>query len=141
MDEEMDSLRKKGSWEIIELQAGKKRVSCRWVYTVKYKEDRTIERFKARLVAKCHTQTYGIYYLEIFAPTEKINAMRVLLSLATNLDWPLQQFDVKNALLHGDLEEDVYIELPPGYNVPIEHINKVCKLKKSLYGLKQSPRA
>ncbi|WKA05086.1 hypothetical protein VitviT2T_023071 [Vitis vinifera] len=77
-------------------------------------------------------------YCEVQA---KINTIRVLLSLVVNLDWPLQQFDVKNAFLHGELSKEVYMDLPPGCMVSEKQCQKVCKLKKSLYGLKQSPRA
>ncbi|RVW46152.1 Retrovirus-related Pol polyprotein from transposon RE1 [Vitis vinifera] len=141
MNEEMKSLQKNETWELVECPPGKKPVGCRWIYTMKYKADGNIERFKARLAAKGYTQTYGIDYTETFAPVAKINTVRVLLSLAANLDWPLQQFDVKNAFLHGELSEEVYMDLPPGCMVSEKQCQKVCKLKKSLYGLKQSSRA
>ncbi|RVX07666.1 Retrovirus-related Pol polyprotein from transposon TNT 1-94 [Vitis vinifera] len=141
MNEEMKSLQKNETWELVECPPGKKPVGCRWIYTVKYKADGSIERFKVRLVVKGYTQTYGIDYTETFAPVAEINIVRVLLSLAANLDWPLQQFDVKNAFLHGELSEEVYMDLPLGCMVSEKQCQKVCKLKKSLYGLKQSPRA
>ncbi|RVW15134.1 Retrovirus-related Pol polyprotein from transposon RE1 [Vitis vinifera] len=140
MNEEMKSLQKNETWELVECPPGKKPVGCRWIYTVKYKADGSIERFKARLVAKGYTQTYGIDYIETFAPVPKINTIRVLLSLAANLDWPLQQFDVKMPFCMR-LSEEVYMDLPPGCMVSEKQCQKVCKLKKSLYGLKQSPIA
>lgn len=91
-------------------------------------------------MAKGYTQTYGIDYQETFSLVAKLNTVRVLLSLVANLDWPLHQFDVKNAFLHGDLEEEVYMDIPPGYIVPSGD-RTVCKLRRTLYGLKQSPRA
>ncbi|CAL8990567.1 unnamed protein product [Prunus brigantina] len=133
--------RKNGIWELVPLPHGKKTVGCKWIYTVKLKADGSVERYKARLVAKGYTHRYGIYYQETFAPVAKIKTIRILLSLAANLDWPLHQFDVKNAFLHGDLEEEVYMDLPSGCNFTRDKGNQVCKLKKSLYGLKQSPRA
>ena len=126
MNEEMKSLQKNETWELVDRPSGKKPIGCRWVYTVKNKADGTIERFKARLVAKGYTLTYGIDYTDTFAPVAKINTVRVLLSLAANLDWPLQQFDVKNVFLHGELSKEVYIDFPPGCMIPEVHCRKVC---------------
>ena len=135
----MKALEKNGTWELVDLPRGKTTVGCKWVFTVKYKSDGSLERYKARLVAKGFTQTYGIDYLETFAPVAKLNSVRVLLSLVANRDWPQQHLDVKNAFLNGDLEEEVYMDAPPGFGETFG--TKVCKLKNSLYGLKQSPRA
>ncbi|CAN6563085.1 unnamed protein product [Malus baccata var. baccata] len=116
MDEEMLALQKNNTWEVTSLPKGKKTVGCRWVFTVKYKADGSIDRYKARLVAKGYTQTYGVDYQETFSPVAKMNTVRVLISLAANMNWPLKQFDVKNAFLHGNLEEEVYMDFPPGYS-------------------------
>ena len=136
----MRALKKNSTWDVVNLPKGKKPVGCKWVFTMKYKAYGSIERYKARLIARGFTHTYGIDYTETFAPVAKLNTIRVLLSLAVNLDWPLQQLDIKNAFMNGDLEEEVYMTLPPGFNKKGEK-NLVCRLKKSLYGLKQSPRA
>ncbi|KAG8488224.1 hypothetical protein CXB51_018059 [Gossypium anomalum] len=96
---EVEALEKNKTWDLVKLPEGKKPVGCRWVYIVKYKSDGSLERYKARLVAKRYTQMYGIDYLETFAPVAKMNT----------------QFDIKNAFLHGDLEEEVYMDVPPGF--------------------------
>jgi hypothetical protein len=140
MHEEMEALHKNKTWDLVKLPNGKKVVGWKWVFTIKYKANGFVEQYKARLVAKGFTQTYGIDYEETFAPVAKMNSIRALLSIAANLNWPLHQFDVKNAFLHGDLEEEVYMEIPPGLE-DSSSTGKVCKLKKALYGLKQSPRA
>jgi hypothetical protein len=139
IQEEMEALNRNRTWDLVPLPAGKKTVGCKWVFSIKHKADGSIERYKARLVAKGYTQTYGIDYHETFSPVAKLNTVRVLLSVAANLDWPLHQFDVKNAFLHGDLKEEVYMDIPPGYMSSSTGI--VCRLQRALYGLKQSPRA
>jgi hypothetical protein len=125
---------------LVKLPNEKRVVGCKWVFTIKCKADGSVERYKAILVGKGFTQTYGIDYEETFAPVAKMNSIRVLLSIAANLDWPLHQFDVKNAFLHRDLELEVYMEIPPRLE-DSSSVGKVCKLNKALYGLKQSPRA
>jgi len=138
MDAEMQALEKNSTWDLVTLPNGKKPVGCKWVYTIKYKADGSIKRYKARLVAKGFTQTYGVNYMETFAPVAKMNTIRMILSLAANYGWNLQQFHVKIAFLHREIEEEIYMELPPGYGGKTT-TNTVCKLKKALYGLKQSP--
>ena len=139
MREEMSALEKNKTWEIIERLKGKNIVDCKWIFTLKYKADGSLERRKARLVAKGYTQTYGVNYQETFAPIAKMNTVRILLSLAAHYNWQLLQYDVKNAFLHGDLDKEIYMNIPPIFERNTG--NKVCKLKKALYGLKQSPRA
>jgi len=123
----------------MDLPKGKKHVGCKWVFTLKYKADGTLEKYKARLVAKGFTQVYGEDYTETFTPVAKLNTIRILLSSAVNLDWDRHQLDVKNDFLNGELKEEVYMKLPLGF--PGKKANQVYKLKRSLYGLKQSPRA
>ena len=89
------------------------------------------------MVAKGYTQKYGIDYEDIFAPVVKMNTIRVLISLAANLNWPLRQFDVKNTFLNGTIDEEVYMDPPPG----TRYIDRVYKLKRALYRVKQSPQA
>ena len=125
---------------MVNLPNGKNAVGSRWIYKTKFNSNGSIERHKARLVAQGFTQTYGIDYKETFAPVAKMNTVRVLLSVAVNNAWPLFQMDVKNEFLHGDLQEEVYMKLPTGHPREKES-NKVCRLHKAIYGLKQSLRA
>ncbi len=140
MMEEMEALDKNNTWVITTLPPNKKVVGCKWIFTVKQTSEGKVERYKARLVAKGYSQTYGVDYDETFAPVAKMNTIRAIISIAANKGWSLFQMDVKNAFLHGDLQEEVYMEIPPGFS-NCETEGKVCKLMKSLYGLKQSPRA
>ncbi|MCO5593034.1 hypothetical protein L7F22_047039 [Adiantum nelumboides] len=138
MDEEMAALDVNETWKLVPLPDGKKSIGCKWVYKVKHNADGSISRYKATLVAKGYAQTYGIDYEETFSPVAKMAIVHTVIAVAASKGWLLHQMDVKNAFLHGDLQEEVYMEQPQGYE---EHPSYVCKLKKALYGLKQAPRA
>jgi len=140
MDEEMATLDANATWELVPLPEDKKVIGCKWVYKVKHNADRSVNRYKARLVIKGYAQTYGIDYEETYNPVAKMTTVRAIIVMAASKGWSLHQMDVKNVFLHGDLREEVYMEQPLGY-VDQTHPNLVCRLKKALYGLKQAPRA
>nr|CAN76133.1 hypothetical protein VITISV_036298 [Vitis vinifera] len=140
MVDEMVALHSNGTWDLVVLPSGKSTVGCRWVYAVKVGPDGQVDRLKARLVAKGYTQVYGSDYGDTFSPVAKIASVRLLLSMAAMCSWPLYQLDIKNVFLHGDLAEEVYMEQPPGF-VAQRESGLVCRLRRSLYDLKQSPRA
>jgi transposase InsO family protein len=141
MQAEMNAFQANQTWELVPLPAGEKTVGCKWVFTVKYMADSSVDRYKARLVAKGFTQVPGKDFGATFAPVAKLTYVRLLVSLAASHSWPLHQLDIKNAFLHGDLLETIYMDTPPGFRAEGEYAGKVCCLRKSLYGLKQSPRA
>ncbi len=115
------------------------RKTSKWVFKTKRGVDGSVSRFKARLVAKGFSQRYGCDYDETFSPVVRGESIRTLLALATQKDLHLHQMDVQTAFLNGRLEEEVYMEQPAGYQVKGKE-NQVCKLHRSIYGLKQSPR-
>jgi len=139
MTSELKALQANGTWTLTTLPTGKIPIGCRWVYKVKLRSDGSVERHKARLVAKGFTQLEGIDYQDTFSPTAKIISVRCLLALAAARGWSLHQMDVNNAFLHGDLAEEIYMSPPPGLQRQGEN-NLVCRLHKSLYGLKQASR-
>ncbi|CAA7020467.1 unnamed protein product [Microthlaspi erraticum] len=135
---EIEALDLNGTWDLVELPKGKTAIGCKWVYTIKFRADGTLERYKARLVALGNRQVEGVDYSDTFAPVIKMSTIRLFLEVAAAKQWELHQMDVHNAFLHGDLDEEVYMRLPPGFRVGDKQM--VCRLKKSLYGLKQAPR-
>ncbi|KAM2811978.1 hypothetical protein COP1_044553 [Malus domestica] len=139
MAEELNALEENNTWSIVKLPPGNKVVGSRWVYKTKLKADGSIERHKARLVAHSFTQTFGVDYKETFAPVAKMNTVRVFLSMAINYGWCLYQMDVKTVFLYEELQEEIYMQRPPGYTQVKKGM--VCKLHKAIYGLKQSLRA
>ncbi|KAJ3702693.1 hypothetical protein LUZ61_006398 [Rhynchospora tenuis] len=135
---EIDALERNGTWTIENLPYGKKAIGCKWVYRIKYHSDGTIERYKARVVVLGNRQVEGIDFKKTFAPVAKMVTIQTFLAVAVAHGWELHQMDVHNAFLHGDLHEEVYMRLPPGFSS--QHPGKVCRLRKSLYGLRQAPR-
>jgi hypothetical protein len=140
MDEEMAALDANVTWELVVLPKDKKIIRCKWVYKVKHNAYGSVSRYKARLVAKGYAQTYGIDYEETYSPVAKMTIVRTIIAMVAAKGWSLHQMDVKNAFLHGDLQEEVYMEQPPSY-VDQTRPNLVCRLKKALYSLKQAPKA
>ncbi|KAJ1686058.1 hypothetical protein LUZ63_017448 [Rhynchospora breviuscula] len=140
MMNEIDALAANHTWTLVPSPPDQKVIGCKWVYKIKRRSDGTIERYKARLVAKGFNQQEGVDYFDTFSPVVRPTTIRVVLSLAVHHHWLVRQLDVQNAFLHGDLQERVYMAQPPGF-VDEAHPNHVCLLSKSLYGLKQSPRA
>ncbi|PNY16822.1 retrovirus-related Pol polyprotein from transposon TNT 1-94 [Trifolium pratense] len=138
MAAELKALEENGTWDLELPPTCKKIVGCKWVYKVKYKATGEVEKYKARLVAKGYTQVEGEDFNETFAPVAKMTTVRCLLTVAVAKGWELHQMDVSNAFLHGDLDEEVYMQVPEGYHTP--KAGMVCRLRKSLYGLKQASR-
>ena len=139
-DEEMESLEKNHTWDYVQRPKDHKVIGCRWIHKLKPGIPGVEEpRFKSRLVAKGYAQTEGVDYNEVFAPVVKHVSLRLLLSAVVNFDLELEQLDVKTAFLHGVLKEKVLMEQPEGY-IKKGKESMVCLLRKSLYGLKQSPR-
>jgi hypothetical protein len=139
MEEELRSMSSNDVWDLVEIPDGAKRVGCKWVYKMKYDSKGKIERFKARLVAKGFTQREGIDYTETFSPVSNKDSFKIVMALVAHYDLELHQMDIKTTFLNGDLQENVYMAQPEGVSIEgKEHMG--CRLKKSIYGLKQVSR-
>ncbi|XXG84444.1 hypothetical protein AAC387_Pa10g1957 [Persea americana] len=139
MNNEISSMRKNYVWDLVDLPKDRKAITNKWVLKIKRKVDGSIDKFKARLVAKGFTQKEGVDYEETFSPMVRFSSIRMILSIVTHMDLELHQMNVKTAFLNSDLKEEIYMKQPIGY-VEKGHEDKVCKLHKSIYGLKQSSR-
>ncbi|KAL0360716.1 UNVERIFIED_CONTAM: Retrovirus-related Pol polyprotein from transposon RE1 [Sesamum radiatum] len=137
MRQELLALEQNHTWEVTNLPPGKRAIGCRWVYKLKLRDDGSVDRCKARLVAKGYNQVEGVDYVDCFSPVAKAVTVRLFLAIASAHSWHLHQLDVNNAFLHGYLDEEIFMHPPEGYDVPQGH---VCKLNRSLYGLKQASR-
>ncbi|GKD98329.1 retrotransposon protein, putative, ty1-copia subclass [Tanacetum coccineum] len=140
MNEEMQSMNDNKVWKLVVLPPNAKVVKSKWIYKKKTDMDGKVYIYKARLVAKGFTQTYGVDYEETFSPVADIRAITILIAIAAYYDYKIWQMDVKTAFLNGFLEEEIYMEQPEGFIDP-NHPSKVCKLQRSIYGLKQASRS
>ena len=137
MDDEYNSLMENDTWTLVSLPRNRRTVKNKWVFKSKTAPDGTLLRYKARLVACGYSQTEGIDYSETFSPVARSESIRCVLAIAAARNMDIVQFDVKTAFLNGTLNEEIYMDQPDGYNDGSE---RVCRLRKSIYGLKQSPR-
>jgi hypothetical protein len=137
ISDELQSLAANDVWELVDTPKGVNIVSNKWVFKIKRLPNGQIDKYKARLVARGFTQQYGIDYYETFAPVVRMESLRILLAIAANEDLEIHQMDVITAYLAGELEEEIYMKPPAG--LPSSG-RKVCRLRKGLYGLKQSAR-
>ncbi|CAJ2635631.1 unnamed protein product [Trifolium pratense] len=140
MKDEYDALIENKTWELVLRPSNANVIRSLWIFRHKKKSDGSFERYKARLVGNGANQQSGVDCGETFSPVVKPATIRTVLSIALSKSWCLHQLDVKNAFLHGNLDETVYMHQPPGFRDP-QYPEHVCLLKKSLYGLKQAPRA
>ena len=140
MNAEMQSMHDNQVWNLVNAPDNAKIVGCKWVFKKKTDMDGNVHTYKARLVAKGFTQTHGVDYDETFSPVAMLKSIRILVAIAAYYDYEIWQMDVKTAFLNGNLEEDVYMSQPEGFVHP-EYPNKVCKLQRSIYGLKQASRS
>ena len=135
MKTEFTTLQHNQTWKLVPQSTFMNVISYKWVFKLKHKYDGSIEQYKAWRVAKGFKHEDGFDYDETFSPVIKITTVRILLSLAISQKWFIHQLDVSNAFLHGELQETIFMEQPPGFiNTVFPH--HVCQLNKSLYGLK-----
>jgi histone deacetylase 1/2 len=139
MKDEYNALLNNNTWTLTNLPSDRKVIGCKWVFRIKQNPDGSILKYKARLVAKGFHKQHGFDFTETFSPEVKPITVRTVLTIAISRQWHITQLDVNNAFLNGILEEEVYMQQPPGFVSSDPKL--LCKLNKALYGLKQAPRA
>ncbi|KAG7533498.1 Zinc finger CCHC-type [Arabidopsis thaliana x Arabidopsis arenosa] len=139
-EDEINSIEKLKTWNLVDLPIGAKPIGLKWVFKLKRNSDGSINKHKARLVAKGYVQQYGVDFEEVFAPVARLETIRLLIDLAASHGWEIHHLDVKTAFLHGELKETVFVSQPEGFEKK-GYEEKVYKLNKALYGLRQAPRA
>ena len=139
MEEEIDSIKSNQIWTLVDLPKDCKAIRNKWVLKIKRKVDGSIKRYKARLLAKGYTQHEGIDYEETYSLVVRFTSICLILAIVTSLDLKLHQMDEKMTFLNGELEEKIYMEQPIGFIKDGQEHN-MCKLIRSIYGLKQSSR-
>ncbi|KAK6146181.1 hypothetical protein DH2020_020050 [Rehmannia glutinosa] len=140
MQEELNQFERNKLWKLVQRPTHQNVIGTKWVFRNKMNKEGSVVRNKARLVAKGYCQEEGIDFDETFAPVARLEAIRMFLAYAAHKNFIVYQMDVKSAFPNGLLEEEVYVEQPPGFEQKTLE-DKVYKLKKALYGLKQAPRA
>jgi hypothetical protein len=140
MESELNSMHDNQVWNLVDPIEGVRPVDCKWIFKKKLDMDGNVHIYKARWVAKGFRQIQGVDYEETFSPVTMLNSVRILLAIAAFYDYEIWQMDVKTAFLNGHLSEDVYTTQPEGFVDP-KNAGKICKLQRSIYGLKQASRS
>ena len=137
MEKELEVLCKANTWTVVERPPSKNIVGCKWVFQIKKNALGQIEKYKARLVARGFTQVYGVDYMEMFAPVAKLSSLHTILAIAARNDWPIEVFNFNSAFLNGQLDEEIFMQLPPGFE-DTNSSTLVARVSKAIYSLKQA---
>lgn len=137
MEAKMSMIKKNQTWILVDNHHKKKVIEIKWMYRIKLNSNGLINKFKAKLIVKGFSQVYGVDFFETFAPIAWHDMIRLLLAFVVEEDWEIWHLDIKSAFLNGTINEDIYVEQPKGIIEPGKE-NKVCKLIKTLYRLKQA---
>ncbi|KAL4014133.1 hypothetical protein IC575_026325 [Cucumis melo] len=139
VNSEIESIMHNHTWELVDLPLVSKPLGCKWIFKRKMKTDESIDKYKARLVAKSYKQQEGLDYFDTYSQVTRITSIRMLITISTLHGFEIHLLDVKTTFLNGELDEEIYMQQPEEFVSPSQE-TKVCKLIRSLYGLKQAPK-